>query len=184
MERSGDSRWKWALGLVAVAAWVLRVIPLTRGGGAFGYPIDYDEGVYFSASSLFFQGHWPYRDFVFVHPPGSVWLWGPAALAGSWLGADTGFTMARWMATLCGALSVFLVGRLALRVWGPVAGMVAALVYASYPEAVLVERGPFLEPLLNLSCLAAANAWLADRARGERSLGGSWRACSSGWPSR
>src|SRR4051812_35425466 len=95
LERSGDSRWKWALGLVAVAAWVLRVIPLTRGGGAFGYPIDYDEGVYFSASSLFFQGHWPYRDFVFVHPPGSVWLWGPAALAGSWLGADTGFTMAR-----------------------------------------------------------------------------------------
>jgi hypothetical protein len=84
----------WALALIAVAAWVLRFEPLTRGAAAFGYPIDYDEGVYFSASALFFQGHWPYRDFAFVHPPGGVWLWGPAALTGSWLGVDTGFTVA------------------------------------------------------------------------------------------
>lgn len=156
----------WALALIAVAAWVLRFEPLTRGAAAFGYPIDYDEGVYFSASALFFQGHWPYRDFVFVHPPGGVWLWGPAALTGSWLGVDTGFTVARWLATLCGAASVVLAGRLALRAWGPVAGLVAALVYASYPEAVQVERGPFLEPWLNLACLAAANVWLEPPREG------------------
>ncbi len=156
----------WALAVIAVAAWVLRVVPLTRAGAAFGYPIDYDEGVYFSASALFFQGHWPYRDFVFVHPPGSVWLGGPAALVGSWLGADTGFTLARWLATLCGAGSVLLAGRIALRAWGPVAGLVTALVYASYPEAVLVERGPFLETWLNLACLAAANVWLEPSREG------------------
>ncbi len=166
MERGWERRWVWALALVAVAAGVLRLLPLLRSGGAFAYPVDYDEGVYFSASSLFFQGHWPYRDFVLVHPPGSVWLWGPAALVGSWMGIDSGFALARWMATVCGALSVLLVGRLSMRVWGPVAGIVAALVYASYPEAVLVERGPFLEPLLNLACLAAANAWLAEPRAG------------------
>lgn len=151
------------LALVAAAAWVLRFIPLTRAAGVFDYPVDYSEGVSFAASALFFQGHWPYRDFTFVHPPGGVWLWGPAAGASLWLGADTAFAVARWMATFCGALNVFLAGRLALRVWGPVAGLVAALVYASYPEAVLFERGPFLEPVLNLACLAAANAWLVPR---------------------
>jgi hypothetical protein len=166
MESAWERRWVWALALVAVAAGVLRLIPLLRPGGAFAYPIDYDEGVYFSASSLFFQGHWPYRDFIFVHPPGSIWLWGPSALVGAWQGVESGFALARWMAAVCGALSVLLTGRLAMRVWGPVAGIVAALVYASYPEAVLVERGPFLEPLLNLSCLAAANAWLAEPRSG------------------
>ncbi len=166
MERGWERRGVWALALVAVAGGVLRLLPLLRTGGAFSYPVDYDEGVSFSVSSLFFQGHWPYRDFVFVHPPGSVWLWGPAALAGSWLGVDGGFALARWMSAVCGALSVLLVGRLALRVWGPVAAIIAALVYASYPEAVLVERGPFLEPLLNLACLAAANAWLAEPRAG------------------
>ncbi|WP_224244981.1 glycosyltransferase family 39 protein [Hyalangium gracile] len=166
MERGWERRGVWALALVAVAAGVLRLIPLLRSGGAFGYPIDYDEGVYFSASALFFQGHWPYRDFIFVHPPGSVWLWGPAALAGSQVGMDGGFALARWMAAVSGALSVLLVGRLAMRVWGPVAGVVAALAYATYPEAVLVERGPFLEPLLNLACLSGANAWLAEPRSG------------------
>jgi 4-amino-4-deoxy-L-arabinose transferase-like glycosyltransferase len=155
-----------AMALVAVAAWVLRFVPFMRAGGAFSYPIDYAEGVYYSASALFFQGHWPYRDFVFVHPPGSVLLWWPATMVGSWLGADTGFIVARWLATLCGAISVFLVGRVSLYTWGPVAGIVSALVYASFPETVLIERGPFLEPLLNVTCLGAANLWLIPARSG------------------
>lgn len=155
-----------AVALVAVAAWVLRFLPFLRADGAFSYPIEYAEGIYYSASALFFQGHWPYRDFVFVHPPGSVLLWWPATLAGSWMGADTGFIVARWLATLCGAFSVFLVGRISLYTWGPVAGVVSALVYASFPETVLIERGPFLEPLLNLTCLGAANLWLVPPVSG------------------
>lgn len=151
----------WALALVALAAWVLRFLPLTRSDGAFNYPVDYAEGLYYTASALFFEGHWPYRDFVFVHPPGSLLLWWPATLVGSAWSPDVGFTVARWMATLCGAFNVLLVGRLSLRIWGPVAGIVAALVYASFPETVLIERGPFLEPLLNLACLSAANVWLS-----------------------
>jgi hypothetical protein len=167
MEHGWQRRGLWVLALVALAAAVLRLIPLLGSGGALGYPIEYDEGVYFSAAALFLQGHWwPYRDFVLVQPPGSVWLWGPAVLVGSWQGVDVGFAFARWMAVICGAFSTMLVGRLALRVWGPVAGVVAALVYATYPEAVIVERGPFLEPLLNLACLVGANAWLAEPRSG------------------
>jgi hypothetical protein len=166
MERGWERRAVGAVAFVAVLAWVLRFLPFMREGGAFGYPIDYAEGVYYSASALFFQGHWPYRDFVLVHPPGSVLLWWPATVVGSWLGADTGFAVARWLATLCGAFSVFLVGRISLHTWGPVAGVVSALVYASFPETVLIERGPFLEPLLNLTCLGAANLWLAPPQAG------------------
>jgi len=166
MERGWERRGVWGVALVAVAAWVLRFLPLTREGGAFGYPIDYAEGLYYSASALFFQGHWPYRDFVFVHPPGSLLLWWPATLVGSGWGPDTGFAAARWMATLCGAFNVLLVGRLSLRIWGPVAGIVSALVYASFPETVLIERGPYLEPLLNLACLSAANMWLVPPESG------------------
>jgi hypothetical protein len=39
--------------------------------------------------------------------------------------------------------------------WG---ALFAAAFYATYPEVVQVERGPFLEPLLNLVCLSLAAA--------------------------
>ncbi|MCY1081662.1 ArnT family glycosyltransferase [Archangium lansingense] len=157
---SRNWQWWWALAAMAVGAWVLRVLPFFNRHGAFGYPVDYDEGVYFTASALLFQGLLPYRDFIFVHPPGSLLMWSPAAALSSGLDAATCFVLARWLAACVGAINVFLVGRLALRAWGPVAGVVAALVYATYPELVGVERGPFLEPVLNLACLAMANVWL------------------------
>jgi hypothetical protein len=156
----GDKRWTgWALAAVAAGAWVIRALPFLRFG-ALGSPVDYDEGVYFSAAALLLRFVLPYRDFVFVHPPGSLLLGGIAAALSSWMDVDTGFAGARWMAAGVGALNVWLVGRLALRTWGPVAGLMAALAYATYPEAVVVERGPYLEPLLNLACLALANVWL------------------------
>lgn len=170
---SRDSRrWLWALAVMAVGAWVLRALPFFHRHGAFGYPVDYDEGVYFTASALLFQGLLPYRDFIFVHPPGALLLWSPGAALTSLMDAATCFALARWMATFVGAFNVFLVGRLALRTWGPVAGVVAALVYATYPELVIVERGPFLEPVLNLACLALANLWL--QPPGEGRVGPRW----------
>lgn len=49
--------------------------------------------------------------------------------------------------------------------WGPVAGVVAALAYAVHPEVVTMERGPFLDPLLNLCGLGLANVWLLPSGR-------------------
>ncbi len=163
MRETSNRRWLWALVAVAAGAWVLRAAAFFSRNGAFGYPVDYDEGVYFSASALLFRGELPYRDFVFVHPPGSLLLWAPASVLASVWDAAGAFSVARWLAATVGALSAFLAGRVALRTWGPVAGVVAALVYATYPELVVVERGPFLEPLLNLACLALANVWLVER---------------------
>ena len=55
-------------------------------------------------------------------------------------------------------------GAIAQRWAGPAAGLVAAALYAIYPEAVGAERGPFLEPVLNLMSLSLAWVWLAPRA--------------------
>jgi hypothetical protein len=49
MERGWERRAMGAVALVAVAAWVLRFLPFIREGGAFSYPIDYAEGIYYSA---------------------------------------------------------------------------------------------------------------------------------------
>lgn len=163
-----NRRWLWALVAVAAGAWLLRAAAFFNRNGAFGYPVDYDEGVYFAASALLFRGELPYKDFVFVHPPGALLLWGPVSVLASLRDVAGAFALARWGAATLGALSAFLVGRVALRTWGPVAGVVAALVYATYPELVIVERGPFLEPVLNLACLTLANVWLVERPGVER----------------
>jgi 4-amino-4-deoxy-L-arabinose transferase-like glycosyltransferase len=147
-----------AIVVAAVGGWLLRLLPLLRPGGIFAAPVDFDEGAYFSASALLADGHVPYRDFVLPSPPGLAYLLAPIALVA---GPETGFAAARIGMTILGAASIFLVGRLALRHLGPAAGVVAALVYATYPEAVLQEHGVFLEPALNLALLAAAALWLS-----------------------
>jgi 4-amino-4-deoxy-L-arabinose transferase-like glycosyltransferase len=107
---------------------------------------------------LLVRGHVPYRDFVFVHPPGITYLLSPVA----WLRPERGFEVARLAMTLVGAFSIFLVGRLALRNMGAAPAIVAALVYATYPEAVALEHGVFLEPLMNVFLLCAMTLWLKE----------------------
>src|SRR3982750_2171102 len=99
-----------ALGLIALGGWVLRAAPLLRTGGALGFPIDYDEGVYFAASALLFKGILPYRDFVFVHPPGLLYFLGLTSMFGA-----GGFAAARVVATIVGAINIFLVGWIVMR---------------------------------------------------------------------
>lgn len=165
-EPTPTPRWAWvALGAFAVGGLVLRVFPLLRASGPLGVPIDYDEGVYFSSAALMVRGVLPYRDFVFVHPPGLLYLLGLLSSLGGDLAV--GFEVSRFLAALVGAANVALVGAVVLRrSW--FGGLVAAALYATYPEVVTVERGPFLEPVLNLACLAMALAWLSPRGKGSR----------------
>src|SRR6266852_2599793 len=172
---SAHARTGWAVLAIAAIGWLLRASPLIQAG-AFGYPIDYDEGVYFASSALLLKGVLPYRDFVFAHPPGLLYFLSPVAWLGTVRDPAFGFAAARWLATLIGCANILLVGRLAMRWAGPVAAIVAAAVYATHPEAVPIERGPFLEPVLNLCCLALASVWLEGKR--EHRLG--WRALASG----
>jgi Dolichyl-phosphate-mannose-protein mannosyltransferase len=153
---------------IAVAGFVLRLVPLVRAGGPLAWPVDYDEAVYFSASALLFRGVLPYRDFVFVHPPALLYVLGATSSLAGALGPARAFAAARLVATLVGAINIALVGRLVLRTSGAAGALVAAALYATYPDVVVVERGPFLEPVLNLACLTMALAWLGPRAGSAR----------------
>lgn len=154
----GRAALAWAAPLaVAGVALFLRLGLMFGKGGGWSYSVDYDEGVYFSAASLIWSGALPYRDFVFVHPPGLlVWLLLPAGLGKLALGPAAAFVVARWMAAFAGTLSALLAWRLAEKRAGVLGGAVAGLALALYPEAVGVDRGVFLEPVLNLTCLALA----------------------------
>jgi hypothetical protein len=160
-----------ALGVIALGAFLLRVFPFFGAEGAWGYRVDYDEGVYFSSASLMLDGLLPYRDYLFVHPPGLLVFLSLTSWTRSFLGVDGAFALSRWIAALLGTLNVVLVARLVLRSSGARwSALVAAALYATYPEVVQVERGPFLEPLLNLVCLSLATvvaiaAQSAQRAR-------------------
>ena len=163
----------FALAAIVFGGFVLRIAPLLRAGGPLAWGVDYDEGVYFSASVLLVRGVLPYRDFVFVHPPGLLYVLGIV----SWLGDPAhAFAAARVLATIAGAVNIFLVGRIALQAAGPAAAIAAAALYATYPDAVSAERGPFLEPVLNLVCLAGALAWLRRKPIAAGILGGA--ACA------
>ena len=145
-----------ALGAIALVALGLRIFPFFGPDGALGYQFDYDEGVYYSAASYLVRGVFPWRDFVFVHPPGMLlFLAATSGWSQSFLGIAGAFALSRWVAALCGVISTLLVARIVSSAEGspPWAGLLAAAFYATYPELVTVERGPFLEPVLNLVCL-------------------------------
>ncbi|MBX7115701.1 MAG: glycosyltransferase family 39 protein [Myxococcaceae bacterium] len=165
VNRQPSAVWQTSgvLAVLAVGAFLLRVAPFLRFHGALAVPLDYDEGVYFSAGALWAKGVWPYRDFVFVHPPGIAYLWNGWSVLFEHV--RDALASARWWVALLGALNTWLLGRVAMRWFGAFAGLAAAALYATYGEAVMSERGPFLEPWLNLFCLLAL--WLLARARAD-----------------
>lgn len=143
---------------MAIGGLLIRLVSLTGPGGPLDTPGGYDDSVYFASSALLFRGVLPYRDFVLVHPPGAIYLYG---LVSAWrFDPASLFAAARLFATVIGAINIFLVGRITMRAAGPIGGLVAATLYAIYPEAISAERGPYLEPVLNLACLSMAWVWL------------------------
>lgn len=113
----------------------------------WGVPVDYDEGVYVTGAALLSKGLLPYRDYVFLHPPGILLFLFPWGLGGPLftLGA------ARLLSSLLGATSAVLMVRLV----GGRAALPVALLWILWPELVSSERGAFLEPLMNCAGLAA-----------------------------
>lgn len=155
-----------ALLAICVLGFALRLLALTGSGGPNGAPTGYDDGVYFSASALLWRGVLPYRDFIFVHPPGILHF---LALVSWFPDPATGFAAARVLAVIVGSVNIALVGLIALRAAGPVAAIVGATLYALYPDAVNAERSAYLEPVLNLFALSSAFFWLRDNRNPSRS---------------
>lgn len=147
----------WAYAGVAVLDVALRTAPWWRGHTFLGVQ-EYDDGVYYAASSLLLRGQLPYRDVVLVHPPGSTLLLAPFAGIGRLLGDPVGIGCARVAVVALSVGILVLLRRLAAVVCPErptAAGLTACLLYAVLPGAVVSERTVLLEPMAAAPCLLA-----------------------------
>ena len=129
--------------LIGAAAYVARLVPVVRGGGLRGMN-SYDGYVYYAAAAGLDHGLLPYRDFLFLHPPGIVVALVPFAALGRVIGDPSGIEVATLAWFGIGALNAVLVSRI-LRSLGVLAALVGGLFYAVFYPAVFIERTPLLE---------------------------------------
>jgi len=146
---------------IGVLAFVVRWVSVQHSGGLQAL-LGYDEGVYFGASTSLVSGLLPYRDFVLVHPPGSlIWL-SPFALLGKLTSDSTGWAVARVFIMLLGAFNAAMLVVIARRV-SLVAAVVAGTLYAVWAPVVHVERTTTLEAFVLTAIVVAL--WALRTAR-------------------
>jgi alpha-1,2-mannosyltransferase len=165
-------RWRDQVTVVIAAATAvalgLRIYELSRPGYLLGLT-EYDDGSYFGSAVHLVRGVLPYRDFVFVQPPGIILLMAPVALVAKVTGTAAGMAIGRVLTTLASAAGVVLIGLL-VRHRGVLAALVACGVLAVFPDAVAAAHTVLVEPWLVLFCLLGAVAVfdgdrLTDRGR-------------------
>ncbi len=158
--------------LIALSAFGLELLLLASGqrGATAGVHSGYDESVYIGASWLLRQGNLPYRDFVYVFPPGFLAvLWPSTTVAGVFGGPALALSFGRVVACVVGAVNVYLVGWIGWRWLGIAGGLMAALLYATTPVVLDAEAVVLQEPFVMLAVLLALAA-VSDRPdlRGRR----------------
>jgi hypothetical protein len=134
----------------------LRAYLLLRPGFLLGVT-EYDDGSYLGSAVRLLNGQLPYRDFVFVQPPGITLLMAPAALLAKVAGTAAGLVAGRIATMLAGTASIVAAGLL-VRHRGRLAVLIACGICAVHPEAVLAAHTVLVEPWLVLFCLAGALA--------------------------
>jgi hypothetical protein len=139
-----------------VAAFVA-IVALVAGYGQFalGYLAHrtwYDDGVYMAAATRLGDGVVPYRDFVFLHPPGILLLLTPVAVLGRWVGTAPANEAARLLVMGAAMAGVMLFARV-VRLRSDLALAVGLAVFALHPDAVLADQAIYLEPFLIVACL-------------------------------
>ena len=142
-----------AIGVVAFAA---RLVPVLQAGTLRGVQ-GYDDGVHLAVAQRLIAGILPYRDELFLHPPGIAVVLAPvAALAGP-LGDSWSLVLARLAFMALGAVNAMLVARI-LAPRGLLAAGAGGLAYALAGATVLAEHTMFLETPINLGLLVALGA--------------------------
>ena len=158
--------WRNPVTIVIAAATVLalglRIYELSRPGYLLGLT-EYDDGSYFGSSVHLVGGILPYRDFVFVQPPGILLLMAPVVLAAKVTGTAAGMAIGRVLTMLASAAGVVLAGLL-VRHRGALAALIACGVLAVFPAAIAAAHTVLVEPWLVLACLLGALA-VFDRDR-------------------
>jgi alpha-1,2-mannosyltransferase len=141
-------RWMFLIVLVALG---IRLGPVIWQEGLRAL-LGYDDTVYFSGAQHLVAGDTPYRDFLFLQPPGIMVLLAPFAELSHLVTDSWSFAAAKLFFVAIGVANTVLVARL-LRPFGLVAMVAGAGLYAVWSGPAFVERTTFLEPLLNLSLL-------------------------------
>ena len=134
---------------LALCAWQMTVAGVVTGITA------YDDGVYLGAAIRLVHGDLPYKDFVFVQPPGSVLLMSPIALLGRLVGDHNALILARALTVLVTAVNAGLVAWL-VRARGRLAMVIAGVGLAVFPLAVAADHTLLLEPYLIFFVLLGA----------------------------
>jgi alpha-1,2-mannosyltransferase len=116
---------------------------------------EFDDGVYLGAALRLVTGALPYRDYVFVQPPGIVILMSPVALIGRLAGSEYALEIARVITAFVTAIDSILVGWL-VRKRGRAAVLVSGTALALFPLAVTADHTLKLEPYLVLFVLLGA----------------------------
>ncbi|WP_028050064.1 glycosyltransferase 87 family protein [Cellulomonas sp. URHD0024] len=150
----------------AVLAFVMRWIVCGGARGVRGYH-GYDDGVYFASAVALVHGRLPYRDFLFLHPPGITLVLAPFAALTHVTSDSNALVAARVGFMLVGAASAALVTRIAWR-WGAVPAVVGGLLYAVAAPAVYTERLTMLEPLGTVTLLGGVLLLLRSADEGAR----------------
>ena len=158
--------WRDPTTVVIAAATVLalglRIYELSLPGYLFGLT-EYDDGSYFGSAVHLVGGVLPYRDFIFVQPPGILLLMAPVALVAKATGTAAGLAIGRVLTMVASAASVVLIGLL-VRHRGALAALIACGVLAVFPAAIAAAHTVLVEPWLVLFCLLGAVA-VFDRDR-------------------
>jgi alpha-1,2-mannosyltransferase len=141
-DRPLSLQWMWAIAIAAIA-FVIRLVPVLRGGGLFGIG-NYDDGVYYAAATGLVHGLLPYRDFLLLHPPAMPLLLTPFALAAQVTSDSYGFAAARVAWMLLGAINAVLIWKI-LKPIGGTAAVFGGLSYAVFYPAVYSDKSTLLE---------------------------------------
>jgi alpha-1,2-mannosyltransferase len=139
--------------VIFAMAFLARLGPMARGGGLTGFT-NYDDGVNFGAALGLVHGELPYRDFLWLHPPGIGLALAPFAALSLLIGEPAAFVAARigWM--VVGAVNALLVARL-LQPAGWAGAVFGGLVYALFWPAIVAEQTVRLEAVAT-TCLLIA----------------------------
>lgn len=157
---------QWAALVVpALAAAALCLYQLGLPNALFGVHSytggGYDDGVHLATALRLTGLNLPYRDYVFLHPPGiAVLLW-PLGVLGRITSEQDALALGRIVMLGVSVANVVLVGWL-LRRRGAVAMFVGGMILALWPLAVDATRTIMLEPIMVLFVLLGAATLFPD----------------------
>jgi 4-amino-4-deoxy-L-arabinose transferase-like glycosyltransferase len=147
--------------LLLYFAFVLRAQQMYPLDEAVQFQFDYGEGVYITSAQMMLQGWQPYRDFLFVQPPGALVLVS-AILQLHFIpwGDPASFILVRYASITAGWLSTIVVYGIARRIAGNTAALLTLGLIATDALIVINDRRAMLEPYANLFSALAILCYL------------------------